>query len=304
MSIVVNTNIASLIAQNNLSANTDFLQKAMQQISSGQKINSASDDAAGLSISESIKTQINGNKKALSNIQTGGNVLSIAEGGQVTVTSHLQRIRELCVQAASETYKASDKDNILQEIKQRLADIDNIASSTTFNGVPLLDRPVAPATTKSLSIQIGANSDPATNALDIGPALSNVHITALGNTFLDVATNTVVTDNIGLDLDATVTGATWDATDIRTYMNKVDDALTTISSNRALLGAYGNRLQATAANTTIMNTNLTDTRSRILDADVAESSSDMVKYQILQQTSASILTQANQLPSLALSLLG
>ena len=304
MSVVVNTNIASLIAQNNLSANTDFLQKAMQQISSGQKINSASDDAAGLSISESIKTQINGNKKALSNIQTGGNVLSIAEGGQVTVTSHLQRIRELCVQAASETYKASDKDNILQEIKQRLADIDNIASSTTFNGVPLLDRPVAPATTKSLSIQIGANSDPATNALDIGPALSNVHITALGNTFLDVATNTVVTDNIGLDLDATVTGATWDATDIRTYMNKVDDALTTISSNRALLGAYGNRLQATAANTTIMNTNLTDTRSRILDADVAESSSDMVKYQILQQTSASILTQANQLPSLALSLLG
>jgi len=115
MSVVINTNVASLIAQNNLSTNTAAYQKAMEQISSGLKINSASDDAAGLSISESIKTQVNGNKKALANIQTGGNVLAIAEGGQITVTTHLQRIRELCVQAANETYKASDKTNILQQ---------------------------------------------------------------------------------------------------------------------------------------------------------------------------------------------
>jgi len=300
MSLVINTNVSSLIAQNNLSTNTAAYQKAMEQISTGLKINSASDDAAGLSISESIKTQINGNKKALANIQTGGNVLAIAEGGQITVTTHLQRIRELCVQAANETYKASDKDNILQEIKQRLADIDNIASSTTFNGVPLLDRPVAPATIKSLSLQIGANSDVTVNSLDIGPALSNVHITALGNT----APVAGVPDNTGIALGAGVTGTTWTTTAVRAYMDKIDTAIETISSNRALLGAYGNRLQATSSNATIMNTNLTDANSRILDSDIAESSSNMIKYQILQRTSASILTQANQLPSLALSLLG
>ena len=305
MAIVVNTNVASLIAQNNLSANSEAYQKAMQQISSGLKINSASDDAAGLSISESIKTQINGNKKALSNIQTGQNVLGIAEGGQVTVTNHLQRIRELCVQAANGTYKASDRDNILQEIKQRLADIDNIAYATTFNGVKLLDRPAVAGTPKSLTIQIGANADdPLTptivvNSLDIGPALSNVHITALGNT----APVAGVPDNTGIALGAGVTGATFDSAAATAYMTKIDTAISTISSNRALIGAYGNRMQSTFANTGIMNTNLTDTRSRIMDADIAESSSDMVKFQILQQTSASILSQANQLPSIALSLL-
>jgi len=300
MSVVINTNVASLIAQNNLSTNTTAYQKAMQQISSGLKINSASDDAAGLSISESIKTQINGNKKALANIQTGNNVLAIAEGGQITVTDHLQRIRELCVQAANETYKASDKTNILQEIKQRLKDIDNIASSTTFNGVKLLDRPVAPATTKSISLQVGANSDAAVNAIDIGSALSNVHITALGNT----APVGGVADNTGLKLADNLDGASWTTANITAYMDKLDTAINTISSNRALLGAFGNRLQATSSNLTVMNTNLSDTNSRILDSDIAESSSALVKYQILQQSSASILKQANQLPSLALSLLG
>lgn len=292
MSIVINTNIASLVAQNTLSTNTAALEKAMQQISTGLKINSASDDAAGLSISESMKTQINGNKKALTNIQNGNNLLAVAEGGQVTVTTHLQRIRELCVQAASETYKASDKTNILQEIKQRLNDINNIADSTTFNGVPLLD-----GSATNLYLQIGANSDETVNAIDIAPALSDVHISVLGGPAVAPGLD-------GIMIDDAVDGTTWTTDDIRTYMDKLDVAITTLTSNRALLGAYGNRLEATSSNLTIMNQNLEQAKSRILDADIAESSSAMIKNQILQQTSASILTQANQLPSLAIQLLG
>jgi len=138
--------------------------------------------------------------------------------------------------------------------------------------------------------------------LDIGPALSDVHVTALGN--LTPAQNGGLADNTGIELAASVDGTTWTTAAIRTYMNKIDTAINTISSNRALLGAYGNRLQATSSNVTVMNTNLTDANSRIMDADIAESSSSMIKFQILQRTSASILSQANQLPSLALSLLG
>jgi len=290
MSVIVNTNVASLIAQNNLAKNTTALNKSMQQISSGLRINSASDDAAGLSISESIKNQINGNTKAMSNIQDGKNLLAVGEGGMVTVTSHLQRIRELCVQAANETYKGSDKTNMLQEIKQRLKDINNIASSTTFNGVPLLD-----GTKSSLYLQTGANSDKNVNAIDIGPALSDVHISVLGST---------VPGDKGIIIPDSTTGDTWSTQNIRDYMDKLDTAITTLTSNRALLGAYGNRLDATADNLSVMNQNLEQTKSRILDTDVASASSDMVKFQILQQTSASILKSANQLPSLALSLLG
>lgn len=299
MSVIVNTNVASLIAQNNLSNNTTALQRAMQQLSSGLRINTASDDAAGLSISEGIKTQVNGNSKALSNIQDGKNLLAVAEGGQVTVTEHLQRIHDLCVQAANETYKDTDKTNILQEIKQRLKDMNNIAEATTFNGVKLLNGPTAPALQKSLYIQVGANSDKTLNAIDIGAALSDVHISSLGTHPI-----TPQEPNKGLIIPDTVTGATWTTDDIRLYMDRVDQAITTLTSNRALLGAYGNRLDSTSNNLTVMNQNLTQTRSRITDADVASVSSDMVRYQILQQTSASILTQANQLPSLALKLLG
>lgn len=292
MSVIVNTNIASLIAQNNLSNNTTALNRAMQQLSSGLKINQASDDAAGLSISESIKTQINGNAKALSNIQDGKNLLAVAEGGEQTVTAHLQRIRELCVEAANETYKGSDKQNMLVEIQQRLDDINNISDSTTFNGVKLLD-----ATGKSLSLQTGANSDKTVNSIDIGPALSDVHISVLGG-------GPVAGGPKGIMLPAGVTGNTWTTDDIRAYMDKLDAAITGLSSSRALLGAYGNRLDATSSNITVMNQNLEQTKSRIIDTDVAVASSDMVKYQILQSTSASILSSANQLPQLALKLLG
>lgn len=292
MSVIVNTNVASLIAQSNLSQNTTSLEKAMQQLSSGLRINTASDDAAGLSISESIKTQINGNAKALSNIQDGKNLLAVAEGGQVTVTNHIQRIRELCVQAANETYKGSDKDNMLAEIKQRLTDINNIATSTTFNGVQLLD-----GTKTSLYLQTGANSNQAVNAIDIAPALSDVHISVLGGPAAPGG-------QAGIMIDPATTGSTWTTAAIRTYMDKLDVAITQLTTNRALLGAYGNRLDATSSNLSTMNNNLQQTKSRILDTDVASASSDMVKFQILQQTSASILTQANQLPSIALKLLG
>lgn len=294
MSVVVNTNVASLIAQDNLSRNTSALQRSMQQISSGLRINSASDDAAGLSISESIKTQINGNTTAMNNIADGKNLLSIAEGGQVTVTDHLQRIYELCVQAANETYKASDKNNIIAEIKQRVADISNIAKSTTFNGVTLLD-----GSKTALALQTGSGSDATVNSIDIGAALSDVRACILGG-YADVTGGC----DHGIHIAAATTGTTWTTAQVREYMTKINNVIGTLTSNRALLGAYGNRLDSTASNLSVMNENLTQTKSRITDVDIAQASSEMVKYQILQKTSASILTQANQLPALAISLLG
>lgn len=284
MSVIVNTNVPSLIAQNNLAKNTTALERAMQQLSSGSRINTASDDAAGLSIAEGMKIQINGNTRAKSNIEDGKNLLAVAEGGIVTVQDHLQRIRELCVQASNETYSDDQKDNMLVEIKQRLADIDTITATAKFNEVPLLD-----GTRTQLFLQVGAYSDATVNAIDIAPALSDVHTSVLGG---------------DIRIPATTTGATWTTDVIHNYMDQLDVASTQLTSNRALLGAYGNRLQSTSDNLTIMNQNLEQSKSRITDADIAVASSEMVKNQILQQTSASILSQANQLPSIAMKLLG
>ena len=150
----------------------------------------------------------------------------------------------------------------------------------------------------SLDLQIGSGSDPTINSLDIGPALSDVRASMLGG----YGSTTGGTDH-GIHFDAAFTGADWTTTLVREYMAKIDTVICGISSDRALLGAYVNRLDATAANLTTMNQNLEATKSRIVDTDVAKASSDMVKYQILQQSSASILTQANQLPSIALTLL-
>ena len=284
MSVTVNTNVTSIMAQNSLTFSTNKLQHVMNQLSSGVRIVNASDDAAGLSIATGMAVQISGNTRANNNISDGSNLLNVAEGGMSSATDNLQRIRELCVQAANETYSGTQKNNMLVEIKQRLEAIDATAETTTYNGVQLLN-----GTENQLYIQVGANTDVATNAIDVAPALSNIHTSVLGG---------------DIRIDNSVTGETWDTNTILDYIDKLDVALGELTSDQALIGAYTNRLTATSDNLVSMNTNLQESKSRIMDTDIASASSDMVKYQILQQTSASILTQANQMPSLALSLLG
>ncbi|HBG50118.1 MAG TPA: flagellin [Cyanobacteria bacterium UBA9971] len=285
--MVVNNNIASLIAQRNLSTNSTNLVKSIERLSSGYRINRASDDAAGLSISENLRGQIRGNKQAINNIQDGINMLQIAESSLSVINENIQRIRELAVQAANDTNSSVEKDAILCEVNARLADIDRIAKATKFNNIKLLDG------TASAVLQVGADSELSTNTIEIeNSVLSRATVSCIGTT---ASVN-------GLAL--TATGATWSSNGIRLYIDVLDAALSDITTRRSNLGAYQNRLESALENLTIMNENIQNAESRVRDLDVAKETANMTKYQILQQASASVLAQANALPQVALKLLG
>ncbi|MEI8389244.1 MAG: flagellin [bacterium] len=291
MSIVVNNNIASLIAQRNLANNSSNLTKSIERLSSGYRINKASDDAAGLSISENLRGQIRGNKQAINNIQDGVNMLQIAESSLSVVNENIQRIRELTVQAANDTNGSTERDAILSEVSARLLDINRIAKATKFNNVNLLDG------SQSVTLQIGASSGLSTNTIVIGNGVLNrATISAIGVSAVSPS---------GLSLS--VTGATWAGTSgngIRLYLDTLDKALKDITTRRSNLGAYQNRLESALGNLNVTNENIQTAESRIRDLDIAKETASMTKYQILQQASASVLAQANALPQIALKLLG
>lgn len=280
MSVVVNNNIASLIAQRNLNNNTDNLVKSIERLSSGYRINRAADDAAGLSISENLRAQIRGNKQAINNIQDGINLLQIAESGLTVINENIQRIRELCVQAANETNGSAEKDALLAELKARLADITRIAESTQFNNISLLD-----GSSSVLKLQIGAGAA-SINVLDVSGVLTRA-----------------TSSNLRIDINVDLKGKDWSSSNIRSYMNSLDNALDDITSRRSDLGAFQNRLESAYDNLTVMTENLESAESRIRDLDIAKETAEMTKNQILQQASASVLAQANRLPQIALQLL-
>jgi len=287
VSIVVNTNVASLIAQRNLSSNTGNLVKSIERLSSGYRINRAADDAAGLSISENLRGTIRGNKQAINNIQDGINMLQIAEGGLAVINENIQRIRELCIQAANDTNSSVERDAILSEVTARLSDIDRIAKSSKFNNINLLDG------TANATLQVGAGSELSTNTISIqNSVLGRATISSLG---FSASVN-------GIALS--VTGATWSSNTIRLYLDVLDVALSDVTSRRSNIGAYQNRLESALNNLEVATENVQAADSRIRDLDVAKETSNMTKYQVLQQASASVLAQANNLPSVALKLLG
>lgn len=319
MTVTINTNVSSMIAQNNLNKNVNGLQKAMQQLATGLRINSAGDDAAGLAIAEKIKSQVGGSNKAMDNIQDAKNFINVAEGGMISVGDHMQRINELLVQAASDMYDNEGRKSILTEIKQRVLDIDTISRGSQFNGRTLLDGSLT-----HMVIQTGAyrDADPtrSINTLDIGPAMTNCKVTALGNTHHPAgypAGVEGITLPPGLDPENAdfgviippATNGTYATSSemgdaVRDYMSIIQASINDVSSARGLLGAYTNRLDSTYDNLAMTVENLETAKTRITDADVAKASANMVKYQILQQTTTSTLVQANQLPSIALKLLG
>ena len=287
MSIVVNNNIASLIAQRNLSNNSSNLVKSIERLSSGYRINRASDDAAGLSISENLRGQIRGNTQAISNIQDGINMLQIAESSLSVINENIQRVRELCVQAANDTNSSVERGAILCEVNARLEDINRIAKASKFNNVNLLDG------TASAVLQVGADSELSTNTISIqNNVLARATVSCIGTS--------VSPTGIALN----VTGSTWSSNGIRLYLDTLDAALSDITTRRSNLGAYQNRLESALENLTAMNENIQNAESRIRDLDVAKETANMTKYQILQQASATVLAQANTLPQVALKLLG
>ena len=309
MSLFVNTNINSLIAQRSLNTASSGLQSAIKRLSTGYRVNQAGDDAAGLCVAQGLDTQIRGNKRALLNIQDGLNMMYIAEGGMSGVTEDLQRIRELCIQAANGVYSEDQQQTLFNEVDQRLEDIDVIANTTSFNGVVLTNG----TNPEKMTIQSGSGWDEVNNSIDIAPALTNMLTSVLGVKLNIVAITETVDTKVSVGnmtytengvAGTAINGSNWDSDMVRDYIRKLDDAINLIAENRSSLGAYQNRLTSASNNLTIMNENYEQSKSQIMDADMAEESANMVKYQVLQQTSATMLAQANQIPSIALTLLG
>jgi flagellin len=283
MPITINTNVAALNAQRNVEANTSGLNKSLERLASGFRINRAGDDAAGLQISETLRSQIRGSKQALSNAQDGINVLNIVDGAQGVIQDNLQRVRELTVQAANDTLATSQRTAIATEITQRLSDVDRIANSTTFNGVNLLSS----STPTNYFIQLGANNSATNDRIDL--------VTGLGNT---------TTGASGLNVTFTASTDIANNSAAQAFLGTLDTALSSLNTKRATLGALSNRLESSLSNLSVSIENLSSAESRIRNVDVATESASLTKNQILQQASTSILSQANQSPSLALSLIG
>ena len=268
----INTNIMALNAQNKLVGNQSSVQKSIGKLSSGLRINGAADDAAGLAISEKMRAQIRGLNQAESNAQDGISLIQTAEGALQQTTDILQRMRELVVKAENTgVLSGKDQDAIQVEVKALTDEIDRIAESTTFNGKKLLD-----GTATSLKFKIGANTNTG-DTLDI--AISGMSSTSLSVTGLDVKTSPT---------DALIA---------------IDNAIITVSSQRAQLGAIQNRMEYAIENLSTTAENLTNAESRIRDVDMADEMVSYTKDNILQQSAMAMLAQANQQPQQILSLL-
>ncbi|MBX2861718.1 MAG: flagellin [Vampirovibrio sp.] len=300
MALVVNTNVASLIAQRSLERNSTSVQQSMERLSSGFRINRAGDDVAGLAISENLIGEIQAGKKALQNAQDGLSILQVAEGGLTTITNNLQRMRELAVQAANDTNDQNQRNAIAREIRALADDIDRISLSTNFNGIQLLDGSVANA-----RLQIGSSSPIVTDTLDISLGLVDSQTTSAAgllaaNPFYD---GVVFNNANDLYNPATDTTALTSTANAQQLMSNVENYLNQITSQRSTIGALQNQLDSIINNLSQAIENFSASNSRIRDLDVAEETAKLVRGQILQQASVSVLGQANSNPELILGLL-
>ena len=309
MAIIVNTNLPALRTQTNLNNATTSLNQALERMSTGYKINSAKDDAAGLYIATNLNVQISGSKVAQDNIETGNNVLSMLEGDLDVILDNLNRIRDLATQAANSVYDASSQKAMGDEVQARLEEINRITSASNFNGLKLLDG-TSKLTDEGLRLQVGANADPAGNAIIIDKSMfQEMTATTLGSD-ADTASTTGLTlaegtsglmENVETVFGDGETAAA--ASLAAKYLIVVDAAIDTISKNKSTIGAVMNRLDAAATSLVTTIENNTAAKSTIMDADIAEESAEYTRQQILQQTSSALLVQANNLPSLALNLI-
>ncbi|MBI5432660.1 MAG: flagellin FliC [Planctomycetes bacterium] len=272
MGLRVNTNVAAMTAQRNLGAVTGRLQGNFARLSSGLRIATAADDAAGLGISERMRAQIRSFTVAGRNAQDGVSLAQTAEGALQETGNILTRMRELSVQAANGTLTSTDRATLDTEFQALVAEIDRISTQTTFNGVALLD-----GSSTGLAIQVGVNASET-----ITVALQDSSASTLAISTLDVT----------------------DVTNANSAIAAIDTAIDSVSQFRGDLGAAQNRLTSTIASITNTRENLSAAESRIRDVDVALETSDLTRNSILQQAAVSVLSQANVQPQLALSLLG
>jgi len=278
MGLRINTNVPSLIAQRNLRTTRSTLDRTLERLSSGSRINHAGDDAAGLAISESLRAQLRGLAQAERNAQDGISLVQVAEGAMAEVSNILIRMRELGVQAASDTVGDQERKYLNVEFSQLMEEIDRIAQSTEYNGTPLLN-----GSSHTFEIQIGTRNNPLVDRVRLFDASgADINLVALGINLSSVG----------------------DKSSAQNSLAAIDGAIASVTSIRAEFGAMQNRLQSIVNNIMVSRENLSAANSRIRDADMAEETSELTKSQILMQSGVSVLGQANSAIKTALSLLG
>ena len=279
MPLYVNTNVSSLFAQRNLTRSTMSQQKSLEKLSTGLRINSASDDAAGLAISDRFRARIRSLDQAQRNANDGISVIQTAEGSLEQMTNLIHRLRELSVQSANGSLTDGDRLFIDKEFQTLVSEIDRIAGGTTFNGLKLLNG----SASGGLVFQVGADN---TSLDKISVSIGNTQTSRLGTGGTKLNTQTVST-----------------ITKSQTSLGVIDAALAQISTERANLGASQNRLNVTIDNLGTSIENLSASNARIRDADIAKETALLTRAQILVQAGVSVLAQANQSPQVALQLL-
>jgi len=277
MGLRINTNLQAMIAQRNLDQNRRAQESSLERLSSGNRINRAGDDAAGLAISERIRASTRSLSQAGRNAQDGISMIQVAEGGTNEIANILVRMRELSIQAASDTIGDKERSFIDKEVQQLRSEIDRIATTTEFNGTKLLN-----GSGNRLEIQVGINNNAAQDRL-----------------VFDAQQQNVGTDSLGIEGISTVNKQS-----SQENLSKLDSALTRLNENRSALGALQNRLQSTINNIGTYRENLEAARSRIRDTDMAAETSELTKNNILAQAGISVLGQANANPQQVLKLLG
>lgn len=277
MGLRINTNVSSLSAQRSLGQTSRRLNSNLRKMSSGERITRAGDDAAGLAISENLKAEIRGVRQAKRNAGDAISLIQTAEGGLNEISSIIIRLRELAIQAASDTVGSTERGFSNIEYQQLKEEIDRISRSANFNGIQLLD-----GTGGLLEFQIGTQNDPILDRLSYDGTGSDATLASLG----------LAAESIDTKAGAQVS------------LKKLDDALVQVNGVRSKLGATQNRLGSITNNLSISDENMSAAKSRIRDVDVAAETADMARNNILTQAGVSVLSQANQAPNIALKLIG
>ena len=280
MALRINYNLAASVAQRNLAANQDNYATQAQRLATGLRINKASDDGAGMAVSERLKNQVRGLNQAARNAQDGISLIQTAEGAMSEAHNLLARMRELAVQAANDTINDTDRTNLNTEFTSLLAEIDRIATATQFNGVAILT-----GGSTAMSLHIGANTDAGGDnifTLNVTPS-GSFHGSVLSPTMSDMGVTSQSLANLAI--------------------STLDYAINAVSTARTAIGSMQSRLESATRTLGVASENASAANSRIADADIAQSMSELVRAQILEQAGISVLAQANQAPSLVLQLL-
>ncbi|MFM8312683.1 MAG: flagellin [Deltaproteobacteria bacterium] len=276
MGLQINTNEVSLAAQRNLEVTDRRFKGTVQRLSSGSRIVQASDDPAGLAISDSLEATIRSMGAATRNAQDGISLIQVYEGGTNEINNMLVRMRELAIQSASDSVGDRERTMLDNEVQQLKQEIDRLASSTKFNGQELLSGEAV-----NLEFQVGPNNNPEVDRIKFNPGDTNLKTGALGVDSFNVSNRD----------------------DARDGLDSIDEALVKVNDIRARVGASQSRLQTTISAQGIFTENLMAAKSRIRDADITRETSNLTRDSILRQAGVAVLTQANQTPALALSLL-